>query len=155
MLWIEAKKIIENYKFLLYNDTISTISKIYEEEFTEEQTTYNFEVEDNHNYYVREEYVLVHNKCTGSYDIEFKSGRHYVGKGSEKRMHWSTKRIEGKFGDTMVKQTYVSTPNDQVAFVREYMTMAKYNFDFTTNTHKGILYNRINSPGRKLFELWF
>ena len=27
------------------------------------ETTYNFEVEDNHNYYVSEECILVHNDC--------------------------------------------------------------------------------------------
>ena len=27
------------------------------------ETTYNFEVEDNHNYYVSEECILVHNEC--------------------------------------------------------------------------------------------
>ena len=36
-----------------------------------EETTYNFEVEDNHNYYVGEECFLVHNDYTDSYDIEF------------------------------------------------------------------------------------
>ena len=61
--WIEAKKILANDKVLLYTDNIGLISKIYKEELTEEQTTYNFEVEDNHNYYVSEEFVLVHNKC--------------------------------------------------------------------------------------------
>ena len=28
------------------------------------ETTYNFEVEDNHNYYVGEECILVHNECS-------------------------------------------------------------------------------------------
>ena len=30
------------------------------------ETTYNFEVEDNHNYYVGVECILVHNDCDGS-----------------------------------------------------------------------------------------
>ena len=34
-------------------------------------TTYNFEVEDFHTYYVGEENVLVHNKCTRKALIEF------------------------------------------------------------------------------------
>ena len=29
------------------------------------ETTYNFEVEDNHNYYVSEVCILVHNECDG------------------------------------------------------------------------------------------
>ena len=55
--WVKAENILANDKVLLYTDNIGLISKIYIEELTEEQTTYNFEVEDNHNYYVSKKYV--------------------------------------------------------------------------------------------------
>lgn len=39
------------------------IEKVEVEQFTESETTYNFEVADFHTYYVTEKVVLVHNKC--------------------------------------------------------------------------------------------
>ena len=61
--YIETNKILEKDKVILYNGIEGLITRIEIEELEEEQTTYNFEVEDNHNYYVSEECVLVHNDC--------------------------------------------------------------------------------------------
>ena len=38
------------------------------------ETTYNFEVEDNHNYYVSDECVLVHNQCSGIDENQISTG---------------------------------------------------------------------------------
>ena len=51
-------------------------------------------------------------------------------------------------GDKVVNAVWTPAKNKQVAFIDEYMKMAKYEFDF-----RGILYNKIMSPGAKLFEL--
>ena len=51
-------------------------------------------------------------------------------------------------GDKVVNAVWTPAKNNQVAFIDEYMKMAKYEFDFG-----GILYNKIMSPGAKLFEL--
>ena len=52
---------LENEEVLLYNNVIGKVIRKELENLTYEETTYNFEVEDNHNYYVGEECVLVHN----------------------------------------------------------------------------------------------
>ena len=48
---------------MLYNNVIGKVIRKELETLSYEETTYNFEVEDNHNYYVSEECVLVHNEC--------------------------------------------------------------------------------------------
>ena len=61
--WIEAINILDNDIVLMYNNIQGkVISKdlLVLDHF---ETTYNFEVEDNHNYYVSDECVLVHNEC--------------------------------------------------------------------------------------------
>ena len=67
--WIEANEILENEEVLLYNNVIGKVIRKELENLTYEETTYNFEVEDNHNYYVGEECVLVHNKCKPEFEV--------------------------------------------------------------------------------------
>ena len=62
-----ANKIVENDKVLLYNDLEGIVLRKEIEKLDSYETTYNFEVEDNHNYYVGQETVLVHNKCAEEY----------------------------------------------------------------------------------------
>ena len=59
--WIEAKDILENDEVLLYNNVIGTVIKKELQILDHYETTYNFEVEDNHNYYVSDSCILVHN----------------------------------------------------------------------------------------------
>ena len=47
----------------MYNNIKCKVIKKQLQNLENEETTYNFEVEDNHNYYVGENSVLVHNKC--------------------------------------------------------------------------------------------
>ena len=61
--WIEASKILENDELLLYNYVKCKVTKMELHQVKIEETTYNFEVEDNHNYFVGENPVLVHNLC--------------------------------------------------------------------------------------------
>ena len=49
---IEANEILENDKVLLYNNVIGKVIRKELETLSYKETTYNFEVEDNHNYYV-------------------------------------------------------------------------------------------------------
>ena len=62
--WIKASDIVENDEVLLYNNTNGIIQRIEIEKLEQPEVTYNFEVEDYHNYFVSEESVLVHNDCT-------------------------------------------------------------------------------------------
>jgi len=61
--WIEAKDILENDEVLLYNNVKGEVIKKELQILDHYETTYNFEVEDNHNYYVSDSCVLVHNDC--------------------------------------------------------------------------------------------
>ena len=148
--WVASKDLKEGMQVLLANGKYATIEIVETEELDTFETTYNFEVEDDHTYFVGTTSILVHNVCTGSYDIEFKSGKHYVGKGSKARMNKSARRISHHFNDPVVNKTWTPAINNKVAFTKEYLDMAKYNFDF-----EGVLYNKIHSPGRLIFEQWF
>lgn len=55
---------------MLYNNVIGKVIRKELETLSYEETTYNFEVEDNHNYYVGEECVLVHNECIKKLDSD-------------------------------------------------------------------------------------
>ena len=51
---------------MLYNNVIGKVIRKELETLSYEETTYNFEVEDNHNYYVGNDKILVHNDCSGN-----------------------------------------------------------------------------------------
>ena len=106
---------------------------------------YNFEVEDYHTYFVGTAIVLVHNQCTGSYEIEFKSGKNYVGKGSKARMNVSARSHARIYNDPVVKSTWSPASNAKNAFVDEYFKMA------VRGVNNANTYNKIWSPGRKIF----
>ena len=61
--WIEAKELKKDDKLLLSDGTCAIINSIEVETLESAETTYNFEVEDYHTYYVGENEVLTHNKC--------------------------------------------------------------------------------------------
>ena len=61
--WIEAINILENDIVLMYNNIQGRVINKELQILDHFETTYNFEVEDNHNYYVSEECILVHNEC--------------------------------------------------------------------------------------------
>jgi len=59
--WIEAKDLTKGMLLTTLDGTISPVESI---SFLEEKVkVYNFEVEGNHNYYVSEKGILVHNNC--------------------------------------------------------------------------------------------
>lgn len=61
--WIKASEIVEKDILILYNGKEAKVINKEIEELQKEEETYNFEVEDNHNYYVTSSSVLVHNDC--------------------------------------------------------------------------------------------
>ena len=61
--WLKASEILVNDEVLLYNNNSGIVRKIELEKLEHPEVTYNFEVEDYHNYFVSEESVLVHNDC--------------------------------------------------------------------------------------------
>ena len=68
--FVEAKDLKISDKLLLSSGKCVTIEEIQIEQLSEPETTYNFEVDDFHTYYVTESNVLVHNMCA----IEVRTG---------------------------------------------------------------------------------
>ena len=61
--WVSACKLKAGDKVLLSDGKYGIIVSVKIEELESPETTYNFEVEDFHTYYVSEANVLVHNRC--------------------------------------------------------------------------------------------
>ena len=61
--WITAKELKKDDKLLLSDGSYGIIKSIKVEKLSEPETTYNFEVEDFHTYFVGTNEVLVHNAC--------------------------------------------------------------------------------------------
>ena len=146
--WTSAIDLRAGDILVMLNGEYVVVEQVQHELIESPEITYNFEVEDFHTYYVGDEPVLVHNKCSGSYEIFTDSDQVYVGKGSIRRMNQSIRRLEHQ-GYTVTSSKWTSSLNNKTAFVDEYMKMAKYNFDFG-----GKLINKIMSPGFKIFNSW-
>ncbi len=79
--FVAAKDLETDDKLLFSNGEYGIINRIEVEVLSEPQTTYNFEVEDFHTYYVGENEVLTHNKCRYYEAEDFsKDGKLSVGK---------------------------------------------------------------------------
>lgn len=61
--WIVADKLFENDEVLLYTNKKAIVLEKEIQILAKEETTYNFEVEDFHTYYVGSNEILVHNEC--------------------------------------------------------------------------------------------
>lgn len=146
--WIVADKLFENDEVLLYtNKKVTLINK--EVEILETlEITYNFEVGDHHTYYVGENRILIHNQCSGSYEIEFDDGKKYIGKGKEKRMESSIKRIEKDYGVKAVDSHWDYAPTSSQGFIDEYNK--KINGFRSANPQ---FYNKIWSLGKLLSKI--
>ena len=70
--WIEAKELKTSDKLLLSDGTCAIINSVAVETLENPETTYNFEVEDFHTYFVSESNVLVHNSCRNAWEKERK-----------------------------------------------------------------------------------
>ena len=61
--FVPAKDLKVGQSVLLADGTCAVIEEIRVQKLRAPETTYNFEVEDYHTYYVSDDKVLVHNKC--------------------------------------------------------------------------------------------
>lgn len=62
----------------MYNDSVVNVIRKEVEEFDEEETTYNFEVEGYHTYYVGESHLLVHNACGDGIEADLGNKAEYA-----------------------------------------------------------------------------
>ena len=85
-------------------------------------------------------------KATGSYEITFKSGRKYVGKGGFYRAITSASERAAENFDVVTSISWRSAPNRQLAFIDEYARQLAGGFAKESNN----LYNAIWSPGRRI-----
>ena len=148
--WVSACDLKRGDKVLLSDGTLCEVEGVSCKKLSAPETTYNLEVAEFHTYYVSDACVLVHNAgcgSTGSYDIEFKSGKHYIGKGSIRRMNQSARRIAKQYGDEVVSKHWKMAENSRKAFMQE----AQWMQDASS---RGIsLYNKIASPGFKMLGI--
>ena len=95
---------VEKEEVLMYNNSCVVLVSKEVEELEKEEETYNFEVEDNHNYFVGESLILVHNACSSPDESEFYK---MANKGHSKGRSQPNSTSEGiAFYDAM---TYPST----------------------------------------------
>ncbi len=84
-------------------------------------------------------------RSTGSYEIIYKSGKNYVGKGNLNRAITSAKRYVNKYGDEVQSIHWKSAPTHKDAFIDEYCRM------LGRGVRNKNTYNLIWSPGRAYF----
>ncbi len=67
--FVPAKDLKVGQSVLLADGTCAVIEEIRVQKLRTPETTYNFEVEDYHTYYVSDDKVLVHNMCKNDYKL--------------------------------------------------------------------------------------
>ena len=92
-------------------------------------------------------------KATGTYEILYKSGKNYVGKGGFRRAIHSAVSKAAKYSDEVVSITWKSAPNKALAFVEEYALQLKRGVLSSNSAAK--TYNKIWSPGKRILERMF
>ena len=73
--WVIAGELRVGDVLVTLDGSALIIERIYREHLETPETTYNFEVEDFHTYYVGDQEFLVHNKCKGGETEATKRGR--------------------------------------------------------------------------------
>ena len=93
-------------------------------------------------------------KSVGSYEILYKSGKNYIGKGKFQRAIASairnTKDRQGNMVDSVIAIRWKSAPNHREAFIDEYLMQLRFCGVKTFPTLP--TYNKIWSPGRKYYK---
>ena len=89
-------------------------------------------------------------KATGSYEILYKSGKNYIGKGGFNRAITSATRNATKYGDEVTSIMWKSAPNSRSAFIDEYLMQKRFGGVLSSNRDL-LTYNKIWSPGRRYF----
>ena len=162
-----AKDLKVGQSVLLADGTCAVIEEIRVQKLRAPETTYNFEVEDYHTYYVSNDKVLVHNRCAtaikndktisrdivgdgkyGTYEIKYSTGEKYVGKGPQSRMWQSASAHEKEALSRYVTSVkWRPAESNHAAFLQEAQWMDAAGWGGKNN--RGILLNLINSPGHR------
>ena len=89
-------------------------------------------------------------KATGSYEILFKSGKNYIGKGGFSRAITSAVKKAAKHEDDVVSIMWKSAPNSRAAFIDEYLMQKRFGGVLSSGENLWT-YNKIWSPGRRYY----
>ncbi|MDD6212329.1 MAG: hypothetical protein PUB22_04200, partial [Clostridiales bacterium] len=89
-------------------------------------------------------------KATGSYEILYKSGYNYIGKGGFKRAITSAMEKVAMYGDEVSSIMWKSAPNSRAAFIDEYLMQKRFG-GVQSNKKSLLTYNKIWSPGRRYY----
>ncbi len=119
--WVSACKLKVGDKVLLSDGKYGIIQSVEVEQLSKAETTYNFEVEDFHTYYVGEQSVCVHNVGCGGYDSKTVAGpeevRQYkdvridvdIGGSGKTNIHMQARGLDKMYYDTNSK-TFPTAP---------------------------------------------
>lgn len=75
---VKSVDLLENDSVLMYNNSTARLISKEVEILENEETTYNFEVEDIHTYYVGENGLLVHNVCSDEIEADLGNKAEYA-----------------------------------------------------------------------------
>ena len=89
-------------------------------------------------------------KATGTYEILYKSGKNYIGKGGFNRAISSAVRNASKYNDEVISITWRSAPNHRTAFIEEYLMQKRFGGVLSSNKDLPT-YNKIWSPGKRYY----
>ena len=142
--WVDAVDLKAGMDVRLLTGQTAAIVSTFVHELQNPETTYNFEVEVQHNYFVGHAHVLVHNPPDGSYTNTHLSGKEYVGKGDATRAAESAVEKALKFNDPLVKTNWTPANGTADSFVQEEMRLR------VAGGPRGNTYNKINSPGNMI-----
>lgn len=121
------------------------ISSITVKKLIRPETSYNLEIDGNHNFFVGTVCVLVHNG-DGSYTITFQSGRTYTGKGDYGRAVDSAMEKSALYNDPIANIEWTPANGTADSFAQEEMRAR------ATGAPGGSTYNKINSPGNNILR---
>jgi len=93
--------------------------------------------------------VVQAEKASGSYLLQFQSGKFYAGKGLQPRMMQSINRIETTYGDKLLNSQFFPASSTREALINEHNLMMQFGGPKSFNPLSPT-YNKIFSPGRKL-----
>ncbi len=127
--WTDACKLRAGDILVLVNGEYVVVEKVQHEILESPVKVYNFQVEDDHTYYVSDAGVLVHNKCGGE-TAATKRGRQMhkkwdYGPGVKKEVTIAKgARVDGL--DPVKKIVYELKPNNRRAIKRGYKQLERY-----------------------------
>ena len=117
--WVRAKNLKIGDVLIDSNNKKVLVENVYIEKLTSPEVTYNFEVEDFHTYYVGENSILVHNKCSGI-DYNMSTGRTTPNSLSEKLTMDEIKSnpSQGKIIMENLKDTRLNSDCVKMSYIR-------------------------------------